>query len=345
MIMVSLRDEDELANRLGVDPLEWDNLASRTGDVLLSREWLGLWWKLYQRELPLVSLTTRHADGRLASLLPLVQVRSHLKTLRPLGPWPPAEISLICDPTDADTHAVFLAEELNRRQDWASLQVMGVPADLPFDPGGRGFYAYGQEPNRSVTFAGADWDTYLARRSKNFRTQIRRRDRQLQKDFRVSFRRADDPERLEQDTTELFRLHRLRWPDSSILTPASELFHRQIVRIGLERGWLALWFLELDGHSAACALGFRYGGTETFYQSGRDPAFETSQAGLTLAVHAMRESANSGMAEFRFLGGDQEYKRRLSDTDHPVSHRMYGRNSVGLATVAGFMARGLRVRR
>lgn len=54
------------------------------------------------------------------------------------------------------------------------------------------------------------------------------------------------------------------------------------------RGWLRLWLLDVDGGPRAACYGFRFGGVECFYQSGRDPAWDSSSVGFLVLLHAVR---------------------------------------------------------
>ena len=58
----------------------------------------------------------------------------------------------------------------------------------------------------------------------------------------------------------------------------AEPFHREFAAQALRRGWLRLWFLEIDGKPVAALYGFRFAGAESAYQAGRDPAFGSSRS-------------------------------------------------------------------
>ena len=54
------------------------------------------------------------------------------------------------------------------------------------------------EPSPTLAIAGQSWDEFLASKSKNFRDQVRRRERKLAKSHELSFRLSDG-ERLADD--------------------------------------------------------------------------------------------------------------------------------------------------
>ena len=93
--------------------------------------------------------------------------------------------------------------------------------------------------------------------------------------------RLADATTLDRDLDALFALHRARWgstPTDFGDTP----FHRELAREALGRGWLRLWLLELDGRPIAAWHGFQVGAVASYYQAGRDPAFERHSVGFVL---------------------------------------------------------------
>jgi CelD/BcsL family acetyltransferase involved in cellulose biosynthesis len=83
----------------------------------------------------------------------------------------------------------------------------------------------------------------------------------------------------------------------------------------LARGWLRLWFLEIAGKPVGALYGFRFAGTESAYQAGRDPAFRDHPVGFVLLAHAVREALAERMGEFRLLRGGAAYKVRFANAD------------------------------
>ncbi len=65
-------------------------------------------------------------------------------------------------------------------------------------------------------------------------------------------------------------------------------------------------------------LNFRFGGSEWYYQGGRDPELGRHSLGFVLQVHAVREALNEGMQSYRFLRGEELYKRRFTNADTGV---------------------------
>jgi len=186
-----------------------------------------------------------------------------------------------------------------------------------------------REGNPVLRAPGDGWDGYLARRSSNFRQQLGRRERRLAREHRLVFRLVQDADELPAALDALFRLHAMRWPEGSAFQ-AKEAFHREVAAIGLDRGWTRLWLLELDGEAVAAWYGLRFAGTESYYQAGRDPAWDHRSVGFVLLAHSIRSAFEDGMDEYRFLRGQEAYKYRFADED------------TGLETIA--LTRGLAAR-
>jgi CelD/BcsL family acetyltransferase involved in cellulose biosynthesis len=197
---------------------------------------------------------------------------------------------------------ILLAERLPPVRDWA--------ADLA----GRTIKT---DQSPVIDLAGeGDWEQYLAQRSANFRQQVRRRSRRLQRGLGVTFRLTEDAGQLERALDALMRLHATRWGERSRAFVATRAqFHREFAANALERGWLRLWLAEAEGTPVAAWYGFRFAGVESFYQSGRDPSWDQFGIGAGLLEHSIREAFADGMREYRLLRGDEAYKARYATSD------------------------------
>ncbi len=129
----------------------------------------------------------------------------------------------------------------------------------------------------------------------------------------LCYRLSEDPDLLGSDLDTLFALHSARWPEGTAFRE-QEQFHREFAACALESGWLRLWFLELDARPVAAWYGFRFGGIEFHFQSGRDPGTGES-VGSVLLAHTVREALKDGVTEYRFLRGGEAYKQRFATED------------------------------
>ncbi len=193
-----------------------------------------------------------------------------------------------------------------------------------------------------------DWDSYLRARSSNFRQQVRRRARKLQRGPRIHFRLADNPKRLRADFDAFLALHRARWgTDSAFERSGRQAFHREFAAEALERGWLRLWFAEADGVPVAAWYGFRFAGVESYYQSGRDPRWDRAGVGAAVLEHSIREAFVDGMLEYRLLRGDEPYKHRYLSRAESICTIAAASSPLGRTSVSAmqFVARSRMARR
>lgn len=319
---------------------DWARLAQASGNIFATWEWNSLWWKYFGRGRKLLATACRDGDGRIVAILPLYlsSVRP-LRVIRFLGHGQGDHLSPICAPADREAAARALRDALGREAfDLFLGDKMPPEAGWTALLGGRMLRRTGSPVLR---FDGKSWEELLASRSSNFREQVRRRERKLGREHDLSFRFCDDPERLDDDLGVLFRLHLARWSDTGAwYSPAAEAFHREFAARALERGWLRLWLLELDGRPAAAWYGFRFCGAELYYQAGRDPEWERGSVGFVLLAHSIRAAVEGGMSEYRFLEGSEGYKYRFASEDQgletiAIPRGMRGRAAVAVAATLG----------
>jgi CelD/BcsL family acetyltransferase involved in cellulose biosynthesis len=324
-----------LTEHLDATPEEWGRLAERAGNVFATPEWLTTWWKHFGHDDAELRVDAVRDDRDLVGLLPLYVWRSRPpRTLRFLGHGPSDVMGPVCAREDRPVVAAALERSL-AHGGWDVLLAERLDSAEVLPPA-LAARELQREPSPALAIDGMEWEKFLASKSSNFRQQVRRRERRLASDHELRFRLTDDPARLDSDLEVLFRLHRERWGErgSDALSERRAAFHRDFARIALERGWLRLWTLELDGRPVAAWYGLRFAGRELYYQAGRDPAFEKQAVGFVLLAHTIREAMNDGMREYDFLRGGEGYKDRFTDDASAVSSWAAGRGPLGRAAVA-----------
>jgi peptidoglycan/xylan/chitin deacetylase (PgdA/CDA1 family)/CelD/BcsL family acetyltransferase involved in cellulose biosynthesis len=300
---------------VGLDELagEWTALAAAGGNPFGSQEWASCWWRHHGGDRRPLVTAGYSADGRLVAVLPLyLWATRPLRVLRFIGHGAGDQLGPVHVPGDREAAAalarqalatlgwdVFVGEQLPARALWSDLL---------------GSRVIRREGSPVLAAPAGGWPAYLAGRSANFRQQLGRRERNLARRHQVGLRLVQDPGQLPGAMDTLFALHRLRWGEDSGFLPR-EPFHREFAAVALARGWLRLWLLELDGRPAAAWYGLRFGGVEHYYQSGRDPAFDSLSAAFVLLAHTIRSAFDDGVSEYRFGRGQDPYKYRFTDQD------------------------------
>jgi CelD/BcsL family acetyltransferase involved in cellulose biosynthesis len=167
-----------------------------------------------------------------------------------------------------------------------------------------------------IELNGSSWDDYLAGRSRQFRSQVGRKMRSLQRDHRVRLRRPESQDEVLGSFGTLFALHDARWRGrneaSSIASSAARDFHREFMVEAHGRGWLRLYVLEVDGMAVAAWYGWRVGDRFSYYQAGFDPTWGRYSVGFLLLAETVREAIDEGAAEYDLLLGDEAFKARFA---------------------------------
>jgi CelD/BcsL family acetyltransferase involved in cellulose biosynthesis len=248
-----------------------------------------------------------------------------------------------------DERGGALLRKLQEAGHWDVLLAERMPVDSGAESvGGRTLLS---EPSPIVEAPEGGFEGFLQSRSRNFRSQVRRKERALL-ERGLSYRLGDDPARLEDDIRTLAELHHARWAGerSGAFAPARVEFHLDFARTALERGWLRLWLAEIDGKAVAAWYGFRFGSAEWYYQSGRDPEWDRDSVGLVLLAHTIRAAFDDGLTTYRLLRGGEPYKDRFATSDPGLETVVAGRGPLGALAerssgVALRLRRALRSRR
>jgi CelD/BcsL family acetyltransferase involved in cellulose biosynthesis len=314
-------------------------LSERSQNLFASWEWVSTWWRHFGRGRTLAITVAREREsGRAVAIAPLYLFsRAPLRVLRFAGHGAGDWLGPLCAPGDEHYGADALRATLAEAERWDILLAERVRSDDPAAgvPAGE---VLRRESFPMLPFRGRTWEEILAERSANFRQQVRRRERRLASSGRLEFRLCSDPDRLHADLDVLFDLHAAHWPrgESSAFSQARRSFHRDFASLALERAWLRLWVMELDGRPVAAWYGFRRGNVEWYYQSGRDPALDHLSVGFVLMCHTIRSAVQDGMDAYWFLRGDEPYKDRFAEEDPglettAVAHGPRGRAALAAA--------------
>jgi CelD/BcsL family acetyltransferase involved in cellulose biosynthesis len=327
----------ELVDRL--EPLreDWTRLAAASGNLFASWEWTELWWRHYGGGRRLRAAVLRRED-EVEAIVPLfLWSQRPLRTLRLIGHGHGDRLGPICRQDDSETavqamrlglaaerHDVFVGDWVGGEHGWARAL------------GGRVVRSTGYP---ILNFGEGSWEEFLAARSHRFRKTIRNRRNRLERQEGVVYRYADSTT-LEDDLDAAFRLHRARFRDhpGCNFCGVHEPFQREFARLAQERGWLRLLLLEVDGSPVCCEYGFVFENAYFAYQGGRDPAWDKASVGFLLEVESMRRTLEEGVPEYRFLGGEEEYKYRLPTVDprlETVVAPATGRGRIAAAALAG----------
>jgi CelD/BcsL family acetyltransferase involved in cellulose biosynthesis len=300
----------ELVDELDALREDWTRLAADAANIFATWEWSDLWWRHYGSGRELRIAVSRQED-EIAAIVPLFMwSRRPFRILRLIGHGHGDRLGPICRDDlasgalsralAAEPHDVFVGDWVAGDRDWAGVLEGRVVRSTGYP---------------ILRFRHGSWDEFLARRSGRFRKSLRNRENRLRR-HEVSFRYTDTAT-LERDLDAAFRLHRSNLGEHSgcLFCGDHEAFQREFAALALDRGWLRLLFMEVDGRPVCCEYGFFFENAYFAYQGGRDPDWNRESVGFVLEVESIRRSLEEGAAEYRYLGGEEGYKYRFPIED------------------------------
>ena len=334
---------------------DWRSLAELRANAFVSPEWFAAWLDGSGPTTRAFVPVVRHPDGTLRGLLPLVATSRAFRTLRFAGGVFADRVHPVAAPEDEAAVANAAASALFDRgaartllrldhvdveADWVDRLLTTSPSALAAWTGDRTVLPH-------IDLRGLTWETFLAGRSANFRSQLKRKLRALEGSHGVGFRRTVDSAELEADLSAFFQLHDKRWRalggGSTLTDPRSRAALTRFARAAFRAGWLRLWFLEVEGRPAAAWYGWRLGDRYAYYQAGLDPAWSSSSVGFLLLAHTVRAAFEEGAAVYDLLAGAEAFKSRFATGEQEVETIVvsrYGRPGRAVAA-AGIMTRRL----
>lgn len=163
----------------------------------------------------------------------------------------------------------------------------------------------------------SDWDAYLATLHPSRRQTIRRKERLLRREHAMSVTDYA-PDRLDEGWRLLQALHEQRWNGAGVLSdPRLNTLLRRFTSELAPRNEVWLTTLDVDGVPVAAWYGFAWNDTVYFYQSGRNPSWESASVGSVLMGQMIRRAIERGYRRLDFLRGREAYKLSWTSTERP----------------------------
>ena len=322
MAPLTLRVIDETGEFTALEH-EWRELlqSSRSDNPFLTWEWLHSWWARFGRPGTLRLIVVR-SGGRLMAVAPLRLVESRLRwfaRLEFLGTGAAGS-----DYLDLIVRGGHEADALRSIADSLRAQKLALRlTHLP--PGSLAAQLSRQLTDLGWTSTSADdgvcpivdlrnhtFESFLSTLGASHRANVRRRVRAIDRQFDVRFDEISSSDERQEMLGALAAFHATRYDvrggSTAFNTPAVRAFHEAATQAALERGWLRMYALRLDGRLAAVMYGFNYGTRFYFYQHGYDEQFSSLSVGLVLMALTIRQAIAEGALEFDMLWGTEPYK-------------------------------------
>jgi CelD/BcsL family acetyltransferase involved in cellulose biosynthesis len=310
---------------------EWNALVRAKSDEPFYRhEHIRAWLDSFAPHATLVVLTARDAAGRLVAALPLLAQRDFVcgfptRQLVSVSNTHSCRSDMLAEEPESAGPA-FLAHLLERRG-WDVLRLHDVPE------GGNAWHIH-----RAAQAAGLPvgaWESQrspyllfpssheelLAGKSAQFRANLRRRRRQLERLGRVTFDRVTDRAGLEAHLEEVFALERSGWKGERHTAIAQDrsarMFYTRFAEEAARRGYLSLFFMRVDGKPVAAHYGLTYDGVYSVPKLAYDEALKGCSPGLVLVEEAIKDGITRGLRGYDFLGTEARWKNDWSTGVRP----------------------------
>jgi len=306
---------------------EWHGLLkdSDADCLFLTQEWLATWWAHFSRQRTLALVTLRR-QGRLVGLAPFYL---HTKTFGSVLPHRAMDflatgvvgsdyLDVVMRRGYEEDVSNALTEFFERQQTVVTLShvnqawhaASGVVTGL--EEAGWTVHRRVIETCPYLTLRGHTWESYLASLGSSHRYNFNRRLKNLHKQGTLVFDLVEKEDQRREALRMLLDLHNRCWDErggsDAMQTPHELAFHDAFSRLALERGWLRLFVLRLEGRALGALYGFRYGRRFYFYQSGFDPAYRQQSVGMVTMGLAIQHAIMEGAEEYDFLHGTESYK-------------------------------------
>jgi serine acetyltransferase/CelD/BcsL family acetyltransferase involved in cellulose biosynthesis len=318
---------------------EWTELLEHSGQdcLFLTPEWLATWWRCFERDDWTLRLMTVRRQSQLLGIAPLFSrartvggVFRHRSTeFLGTGVIGSDYLDLIARRGEEESVRVAMTDYFSHAKPLLTLS--HLPArSAEADGMVNELEMTGWHVKRSViescpyiTLKGHTWESYLDSLGANHRYNFTRRLKNLRKVGVVEFDVVEKEDRRREALQAFMALHAVAWLDrggSQAMQTARELaFHEAFSRTALDRGWLRLFLLRVDGRPVGGLYGFRRGPRFYFYQSGFDPAWRKHSVGLVTMGLAIKHAIAEGAEEYDLLHGTEAYKFRWANETRDLS--------------------------
>ena len=304
---------------------EWTDLLlnSQKPNLFLSWEWMSAWAETLQGgSQPYILVARRPQDDMLLGLAPLYRkVGWRNLGLRRIGfmGWRTGagQLTFLVRegmPTVADA----LAEWLLGSPRWGVLEFGGIAEELAArlteviarqEALTSTMVQEGRSPHIRLP---TTWEAYLNTIGGRRRSEISRKSRRLRERGEPVIQRVTTRAELDRAWPLFISLRRMRGAarggPEAVLARRDELFHERVARLCLERGWLRLDLMWMEGHCVAASYWFNLAGHAVGFMSAFDARWTRYSPGTMLVTHGIREAIQERAAELYIAGHDEPHK-------------------------------------
>lgn len=313
---------------------EWERLARQTkASLFLWPGWIGAWWRAFGAG-QLEILATYEGDS-LAGVLPMYRFRGILRSTT--NPHTPLFGFLTASEEAARQLSQVLFARRPHRIELSFLSPTAAGVPLTLEAAEAAQYRVRTESVQAAPYVDTDrtWESYESELRRKFRGELRRRQRRLEEEGRLTLEISSGTEGLDELLEEGFRVEGSGWKGeygTSIEShPATRRFYTEVARWSAERGWLRLAFLRLDGQAIAFDYCFEYNRVHYLLKTGYDPAYKKFAPGMIIRHLMLKRAFAENIVTYDFLGEDYTWKREwTSNQQERLFLHMFAPTPLGL---------------
>lgn len=327
--MLRVTEIDEINELLELRD-EWNDVLERSRDkhIFLTWEWQSTYWKYFgkERKLRVLCITDKN---KIIAIAPLRESRYSFANsfgytvIEPLGYRGGAAhgadyTGLILPEREAKCLKLFLSY-LIEHDDWDFIYLYDIPGtsiipellpkvseDIPAFELTEGVIC----PYISIPDS---MDTFMKGLSKKFRSNLRRRMRNLEKDYqKVELKRYDEFGSVEEAVKIFIELHQKRLKSMGMpgefATQKLRDFYLEVAERFASNGWLALHFLTANDEPIAADYSYQYKQKMYTALDGLDPDYSRYSPMHLLTFRLIEKCIEKGIKEYDLLKGDEPYK-------------------------------------
>jgi CelD/BcsL family acetyltransferase involved in cellulose biosynthesis len=309
----------------------WNALLERSdATVFQTFEWLRTWWTYFGRGRRLLILAFDR-NGETEGIAPLFHEKEKVlgipvaTRLQFIGAELSDYLSVIAARGSEDAVMAAFAQWLaGHRRTWDVFDLEDVPetsASFALLPGrlesaGLSVYRYQGNVCPRVSLPASEAEM-MRQLGPSGAYNLKRKSKRLKANFRSDvrlIRRPEDP--IGGAIDDFAVIHGGRWKSqghpSAFDDPDHRAFHKEVCGKLAERGWLRIFFLDIDEEPAAVCFSFNFRSTIYMYQSNAHGGEEVMKCspGLLVRSTAIVEGIAEGMRVFDFMRGNEPYKYR-----------------------------------
>lgn len=301
----------------------WDKLSVECRRPLTAPGWMLSWWRNSAPDGAGLRVVVVEDGDEVIGLGPYYSDARGRRDYRMLGSGLYQRIEPLATPGREPEVADAIAKTLLAADPKPLvISLEGTPRSSPWPkllkrrlgPLGAASYMTSLQEAPVVTLEG-DFDSWLASKSSNFRSQMKRARKKIEKEGGAV--RMSGADEVEADIAAFLRLHEGRWEgrgESAILLSGMEAMLRDAARALLPSGRFRLWMADLDGKPISAQMFVAAGGEVAYWNGGFDEEYGQYKPAMVAIFAAIEHAFGEGDDRLDLGGGAQDYKLRFADS-------------------------------